>query len=203
MLDLNVLGLAVACREALKHFPESGGHVVNLGSMSGHRVPGRGGFYSATKFAVRALTEGLRQELRAAGNNTRVSSVSPGFVDTSCSELLDLYFAPGTGGVTKYDAIQLRNPQAGRSRCGRDPAADDAGVRRDHRCPDAPDGSGGVAKDAKSSGWKDAHSGDCARIRELSPPVFVLNRTFWPKSPVFRRNWLTANKKHRKSDFHL
>jgi len=102
MLDLNVLALAVACREVLKHFPENGGHIVNLGSMSGHRVPGRGGFYSATKFAVRALTEGLRQELRLAGNQTRVSSVSPGFVDT---ELLDLYFEDGTSGVKKYDAI--------------------------------------------------------------------------------------------------
>ncbi|MCB1231764.1 MAG: SDR family NAD(P)-dependent oxidoreductase [Verrucomicrobiae bacterium] len=102
MLDLNVLALAVATREALKFFPESGGDIVNLGSMSGHRVPGRGGFYAATKFAVRAMTEGLRQELRIAGNLTRVSSVSPGFVDT---ELLDDYFRPGSGGVSKYDAI--------------------------------------------------------------------------------------------------
>ena len=104
MLDLNVMALAVACREALKYFPEDpGGDIVNLGSMSGHRVPGRGGFYAATKFAVRAMTEGLRQELRLAGNGTRVSSVSPGFVDT---ELLEDYFRSGTGGVARYDAIQ-------------------------------------------------------------------------------------------------
>ena len=103
MMDLNVLALAVASREALKYFPEKGGDIVNLGSMSGHRVPGRGGFYAATKFAVRAMTEGLRQELRMVGSLTRVSSVSPGFVDT---ELLDDYFKEGTGGVGRYEAIQ-------------------------------------------------------------------------------------------------
>lgn len=42
------------------------GHIINISSMSGHRVPdgaGGGAFYSATKFALRALTEGLRQEV--------------------------------------------------------------------------------------------------------------------------------------------
>lgn len=102
MLELNVLALAVASREALKYFPPEGGHIINISSMSGHRVPGRGGFYAATKFAVRAMTEGLRQELRHSGNATRVGSVSPGFVDT---ELLDDYFRPGDGGATKYEAI--------------------------------------------------------------------------------------------------
>lgn len=51
------------------------GHVINISSMSGHRVPdgaGGGAFYSATKFALRALTEGLRQEVfcRLSGNVT-------------------------------------------------------------------------------------------------------------------------------------
>lgn len=101
MLDINVMALAVVTREALPHFPETGGHVINISSMSGHRVPGKGGFYAATKFAVRAMTEGLRQELRAAGNETRVGSISPGFVDT---ELLADYFSAGEGG-SHYDAI--------------------------------------------------------------------------------------------------
>ncbi len=99
--EINVLGLAMASREALKHFPEpEGGHIVNLGSMSGHRVPGRGGFYAATKFAVRAITEGLRQELRHAGSRTRVSSISPGFVDTP---MLDEYFS--SAGTSVKDAV--------------------------------------------------------------------------------------------------
>ena len=83
MLETNVLALAVASREALKRFdPESGGHIVHLSSLSGHRVPPKGGFYSATKFAVRSMTEGMRLELRAAGNPTRVTQISPGFVAT-------------------------------------------------------------------------------------------------------------------------
>ena len=57
--------------------------------MSGHRVPPSGGFYAATKFTVRAVTEALRYELKAGGNRTRVATISPGFVDTP---LLDLYF---------------------------------------------------------------------------------------------------------------
>lgn len=102
MLDLNVYALAVVTREALVHFPDQGGHVLHISSMSGHRVPGKGGFYSATKFAVRAMTEGLRQELRARNNLTRVSCISPGFVDT---ELLDIYFDNDPGDSAKYDAI--------------------------------------------------------------------------------------------------
>ena len=94
MLEINVLALAVVTREALKYFPDEGGDVINVSSMSGHRVPGRGGFYSATKFAVRAMTEGLRQELRHAGNLTRVGSVSPGFVET---ELLAEYMRSASG----------------------------------------------------------------------------------------------------------
>ncbi len=101
MLETNVLGLAIASREALQFFDSrEGGHIVNICSMSGHRIPGKGGFYAATKFAVRAMTEGLRQELRLAGNPTRVSQISPGFVDT---ELLDIYFQ--SAGSDRYAAV--------------------------------------------------------------------------------------------------
>lgn len=101
MFEINVMALAVVNHEAIPYFPEGGGHIVNISSMSGHRVPGKGGFYSATKFAVRAMTEGLRQELREQNNLTRVSSISPGFVDT---ELLDEYFKSGDSGGS-YSAI--------------------------------------------------------------------------------------------------
>lgn len=58
------------------------GHVIHVSSVSGHRVPGGSGVYSATKFAVRSLTEGLRLELRELGSKIRVSALSPGFVET-------------------------------------------------------------------------------------------------------------------------
>jgi NADP-dependent 3-hydroxy acid dehydrogenase YdfG len=88
MWEVNVLALAIATREALARFPEAGGHIVNIGSMAGHRVPPLGGFYSATKYAVRALTEALRQELRERKSPTRVSAISPGYVET---EFFDVY----------------------------------------------------------------------------------------------------------------
>ncbi len=89
LLDVNVFALTRCCQLALERFPASGGHIVNLSSMSGHRVPPSGGFYAATKHAVRAVTEALRYELKAAGSKTRVAILSPGFVDTP---LLGLYF---------------------------------------------------------------------------------------------------------------
>ena len=86
MWQVNVLALARICREALTRFPACGGHIVHIGSLSGHRVPPGGGFYAATKFAVRAHAESLRCELRARKNPTRVSCVSPGFVATALAE---------------------------------------------------------------------------------------------------------------------
>jgi NADP-dependent 3-hydroxy acid dehydrogenase YdfG len=84
MLEVNVLALCVCTREALGDMRARGdrGHVLHISSMSAHRVPRGSGVYSATKFAVRSLTEGLRQELREAGSGIRVTSISPGFVET-------------------------------------------------------------------------------------------------------------------------
>lgn len=90
LLNVNVLALTHCCQLGLKKFDTlSGGHIINISSMSGHRVPPSGGFYAATKFAVRAVTEALRFELKSQNNKTRVSMISPGFVDTP---LLDKYF---------------------------------------------------------------------------------------------------------------
>ncbi len=84
MLDVNVLALCVCTREAVADMRARGddGHVVHVSSMAAHRVPPGSGVYSATKFAVRALTEALRQELREQKSSIRVSAVSPGFVET-------------------------------------------------------------------------------------------------------------------------
>lgn len=89
MWQVNVQGLVVATQQALACFPTGGGRIVNISSMSGHRVPPSGGFYAPTKFAVRALTESLRCELASDGSPHQVATISPGFVDTP---LLDNYF---------------------------------------------------------------------------------------------------------------
>ena len=89
MWRVNVFALTLCCQLSLRHFPHEGGRIVNVSSMSGHRVPPTGGFYAPTKFAVRAVSDALRLELKSAGLPVQVSCVSPGFVDTP---LLELYF---------------------------------------------------------------------------------------------------------------
>lgn len=89
MWRVNVMALALCCQLSLKHFPAAGGRIVNVCSLSGHRVPPSGGFFAATKFAVRALTDALRSEMKAAGLPVQVACVSPGIVDTP---MLEQYF---------------------------------------------------------------------------------------------------------------
>ncbi|GAA5497328.1 putative oxidoreductase SA2266 [Rubritalea halochordaticola] len=88
MWQVNVHALALLCQHSLPRLTDTG-IILNVSSMSGWRVPPSGGFYAPTKFAVRAITEALRSELRAEGSRIRVGSLSPGFVDTP---LLDNYF---------------------------------------------------------------------------------------------------------------
>ena len=110
LLSINVLALTHCCQLALKKFdPKNGGKIVNISSMSGHRVPPSGGFYAATKFAVRAITEALRYELKSKGNKTRVAMISPGFVDTP---LLENYFRGDEETLTALrQDIEMLKPQ--------------------------------------------------------------------------------------------
>jgi NADP-dependent 3-hydroxy acid dehydrogenase YdfG len=89
MWRVNVMGLALCCQLAIPHFSAAGGRIVNVASMSGHRVPPSGGFFACTKFAVRGITDALRLELKSARLPIQVACVSPGIVDTP---LLDQYF---------------------------------------------------------------------------------------------------------------
>jgi serine 3-dehydrogenase len=86
MIDTNVKGLLFVSRAILPMMLARGrGHVVNLGSIAGRQVYPAGNVYNATKFAVRALTEGMNADL--LGTPIRVSSVSPGLVQTEFSEV--------------------------------------------------------------------------------------------------------------------
>ncbi|XP_023207309.1 dehydrogenase/reductase SDR family member 11-like [Xiphophorus maculatus] len=87
MLDVNIMALSICTREAYQSMKERNiddGHIINLNSICGHIVINSGDihFYTATKYAVSALTEGLRQELREAKTHIRATSISPGIVET-------------------------------------------------------------------------------------------------------------------------
>lgn len=81
MLLVNVLGLSICTREALKSMKERGvddGHILHISSVASHEVYSIVPFYSATKHAVWALTEGLRQELSEKKSLIRVTQIAPG-----------------------------------------------------------------------------------------------------------------------------
>jgi 3-oxoacyl-[acyl-carrier protein] reductase len=78
--DLNVLGLLLTTQEAVKHFPSTGGNVVNVSSVVSSRGVPAGAVYSATKAAVDAVTRSLAAEL--GPRKIRVNSVNPGMVVT-------------------------------------------------------------------------------------------------------------------------
>ena len=85
MIDVNLKGVLYGVAAALPHMIEQkSGHIINLSSVAGHKLFGGSAVYSATKFAVRALSERLRQEM--AAYNIRTTIISPGAVKT---ELLD------------------------------------------------------------------------------------------------------------------
>ncbi|MDP1573940.1 MAG: SDR family oxidoreductase [Coxiellaceae bacterium] len=86
MIDTNVKGLLFVTRALLPQMVEKkSGHIINIGSISGHQVYPRGGVYCATKFAVKALSQGLRMDL--LGTNIRVTTISPGAVETNFSNV--------------------------------------------------------------------------------------------------------------------
>ena len=85
MIDVNIKGVLYGIAAALPYMKEQrSGHIINLSSVAGHKIWDGSAVYSATKFAVRALSEGLRQE--TTQYNIRTTIVSPGAVAT---ELLD------------------------------------------------------------------------------------------------------------------
>jgi len=86
MIDVNIKGLLYGVAAALPIMQkQKQGHIINIASVAGLKVFAPGGaVYSATKFAVRAVSEGLRLELKA--DNIRVTIISPGAVATELTE---------------------------------------------------------------------------------------------------------------------
>jgi NADP-dependent 3-hydroxy acid dehydrogenase YdfG len=84
MIDINIKGVLYGIAAALPVFRKQGfGHFVNTASTAGHKTVPNQSVYSATKFAVRAISEGLRMEV---GEKLRVTIISPGFVNTNFAE---------------------------------------------------------------------------------------------------------------------
>ncbi len=78
--DVNVLGLLLASKEAVKHFGATGGSIVNVSSTASRLMPPNTAVYTATKAAVDAITGVLAKELGPRG--IRVNAVNPGMVET-------------------------------------------------------------------------------------------------------------------------
>jgi NADP-dependent 3-hydroxy acid dehydrogenase YdfG len=108
MLDTNVKGLLNVSRALLPHFVRRGtGHVVNIGSTAGHQVYPMGNVYNASKYAVKALTEGMN--LDVAGTMVRVSAVDPGHVRT---EFADVRFHGDTARAAQvYEGFRPLAPE--------------------------------------------------------------------------------------------
>jgi NADP-dependent 3-hydroxy acid dehydrogenase YdfG len=86
MMDINVKGLLYVTKAVLPTMIErKQGHIINVGSVAGVDVYPRGNVYNASKFAVDALTKGMRMDLLEQG--IKVSEIKPGLVETEFSEV--------------------------------------------------------------------------------------------------------------------
>lgn len=86
MIDTNVKGLLYITRQVLPLMASrKEGHVINIGSVAGHEVYPNGNVYCATKFAVDALSKGIRLDM--LDKKIKVTTISPGLVETEFSEV--------------------------------------------------------------------------------------------------------------------
>ncbi len=85
MVDVNIKGVLYGIAAALPYMTaQKSGQIINVSSVAGHKVGPGSGVYAATKHAVRALSEGLRQEMTS--HNVRVTIISPGAVLTELAD---------------------------------------------------------------------------------------------------------------------
>jgi len=110
MLDLNVLGLSICAREALRLMEKNkidDGHIININSMGGHQIfPNfpSSHFYGATKHMVTALSKALNAELRQKKTKIRVTNLSPGGVESEFGKSMN---AASAGSETPADMIAM------------------------------------------------------------------------------------------------
>jgi len=106
MIDVNIKGVLYGIAAALPRMKtQKSGLIINVSSVAGHKVRAGGAVYSATKTAVRVLTEGLRQEV--IPYNIRTTIISPGMVAT---ELPDSITEPDISAATHKNYAQMAIP---------------------------------------------------------------------------------------------
>lgn len=110
MIDVNIRGVLNGVAAALPGFVEQGGgQFVNVASLGAHYVVPTGAVYCATKFAVWAITDGIRQEHQ----NIRATIISPGVVE---SELADTITHPSTAEfIADFRQIALKSDAIARA----------------------------------------------------------------------------------------
>ncbi len=107
MIDTNVKGLLYITKQILPQMiARNSGHIINIGSIAGHQVYPKGAVYCATKFAVNALSMGLRMDL--SGTKIRVTTIDPGAVETNFS--LVRFKGDAARASAVYDGIQALTP---------------------------------------------------------------------------------------------
>ena len=120
MIDINIKGVLYGIAAALPEFQkQNSGHFINIASVAGIKVFSPGGtVYSGTKFAVRAISEGLRHEV---GGSIRTTTIEPGAVDSelklgssheaSANSVKDFYkIAIPASAVAKAIAYAIEQP---------------------------------------------------------------------------------------------
>ena len=108
MIDTNLKGLLNMTRAILPGMvARDSGHVVNLGSIAGRMIYPKGAVYCATKYAVRAVTEGANVDL--LGTGVRMSSVDPGMVETEFS--LVRFHGDDARARTVYEGVDPLTPE--------------------------------------------------------------------------------------------
>ncbi|WP_316744131.1 SDR family oxidoreductase [Pedobacter antarcticus] len=89
MIDVNIKGVLNGIAAVLPYFKaQKSGQVINVSSVAGHLVSPTSAVYSATKYAVRAISEGFRQEVKPY--NIRTTIISPGLTESELSQTISV-----------------------------------------------------------------------------------------------------------------
>ncbi len=112
MVDVNIKGVINMIYSALPSMMEKNkGHIINVSSTAGRKVFPSSAIYSGTKFAVRAISDGLRMEMAGARKDVRVTDIQPGAVETELThtitdqEVLEMFEKMGEMEIMQSDDI--------------------------------------------------------------------------------------------------